>query len=166
LIGIKRRLRAMERDGQLIYTKANAYGLPDRMSLIKGRIIGHRDGFGFCRPHDGGDDLFIPQPQMYAVLHGDEVLVQEQKKDAKGRREGRVVRVLKPREGDIVGRYFVDHNLGVVVPDDTRINQDILIPEENKGAARHGQIVVVRITHRPNRRTSPIGTVVEVLGDH
>ncbi|RUO40690.1 ribonuclease R [Pseudidiomarina aestuarii] len=166
LIGIKRRLRAMERDGQLIYTKANAYGLPDRMSLIKGRIIGHRDGFGFCRPHDGGDDLFIPQPQMYAVLHGDEVLVQEQKKDAKGRREGRVVRVLKPREGDIVGRYFVDHNLGVVVPDDTRINQDILIPDENKGAARHGQIVVVRITHRPNRRTSPIGTIVEVLGDH
>ena len=51
-VGIKRRLRAMERDGQLVYTKANSYGLPDRMQLIKGRIIGHREGFGFCQPEE------------------------------------------------------------------------------------------------------------------
>ncbi|MFC7160467.1 hypothetical protein [Pseudidiomarina halophila] len=82
-IGLKRRLRAMERDGQLIYTKANAYGLPSRMNLIKGRIIGHRDGFGFCHPDDGGSDLFIPPSQMYSVLHGDRVLVQEQEVIAK-----------------------------------------------------------------------------------
>src|SRR5690606_12735566 len=76
-IGMKRRLRAMERDGQLIYTKANAYGLPERMDLIKGRVIGHKDGFGFCHPDEGGGDLFIPHHQMYAVLHGDRVLVKE-----------------------------------------------------------------------------------------
>src|SRR5690554_886905 len=129
LIGLKRRLRAMERDGQLIYTKANAYGLPERMSLIKGRMIGHRDGFGFCRPDGGGSDLFIPHHQMYNVLHGDIVLVQQQGTDSKGRAEGRIVRVIEPRSGDIVGRYFVEHNIGVVVPDDSRISQDLIIPE-------------------------------------
>lgn len=128
-IGVKRRLRAMERDGQLVFTKANAYGLPDRMSLIKGRIIGHRDGFGFCKPEDGGSDLFIPHHQMYSVLHGDVVLAQETAKDAKGRREARVVRVIEPQQNDIVGRYFIEHDLGIVVPDDSRINQDILIPD-------------------------------------
>ncbi|RUO72379.1 ribonuclease R [Pseudidiomarina sediminum] len=165
-IGVKRRLRAMERDGQLIYTKANAYGLPSRMNLIKGRIIGHRDGFGFCRPEDGGDDLFIAPNQMYSVMHGDVVLVQEQGKDPKGRKEGRIVRVIEPRETSVVGRFFVDHDLGIVVPDDSRLNQDILIPDEGRNGARHGQIVVVKITRRPNRRTSPIGEVTEILGEH
>ncbi|WP_417664854.1 ribonuclease R [Pseudidiomarina sp.] len=165
-IGMKRRLRAMERDGQLIYTKANAYGLPERMSLIKGRIIGHRDGFGFCRPDEGGSDLFIPHHQMYNVLHGDKVLVQQQGTDSKGRIEGRVVRVIEPRQGDIVGRYFVEHNIATVVPDDSRICQDILIPEEQSAGARHGQIVVVEVTKRPSRRSSPIGTVTKVLGEH
>ncbi|MDN7123830.1 ribonuclease R [Pseudidiomarina sp. 1APP75-32.1] len=165
-IGLKRRLRAMERDGQLIYTKANAYGLPSRMNLIKGRIIGHRDGFGFCHPDDGGGDLFIPPSQMYSVLHGDRVLVQEQGSDSKGRREGRIVRVIEPRQGGIVGRFFVDHDLGIVVPDDSRLNQDILIPDDARNGARHGQIVVVEITRRPNRRTSPIGEITEILGEH
>lgn len=165
-VGVKRRLRAMERDGQLIYTKANAYGLPSRMNLIKGRIIGHRDGFGFCRPEDGGDDLFIAPNQMYSVMHGDVVLVQEQGKDPKGRKEGRIVRVIESRETSVVGRFFVDHDLGVVVPDDSRLNQDILIPDDARNGARHGQIVVVKITRRPNRRTSPIGEVIEILGEH
>src|SRR5690554_1677771 len=165
-IGMKRRLRAMERDGQLIYTKANAYGLPERMSLIKGRIIGHRDGFGFCRPDEGGSDLFIPHHQMYNVLHGDKVLVQPQNTDSKGRVEGRIVRVIVPRQGDIVGRYFVEHNIGIVVPDDSRICQDILILEGQTHGARHGQIVVVEVTQRPTRRSSPIGMVTKVLGEH
>ena len=165
-VGIKRRLRAMERDGQLVYTKANSYGLPDRMQLIKGRIIGHREGFGFCQPEEGGDDIFIPHHQMYSVLHGDVVLVKVSGQDRKGKREGRVVRVIEPRDNDIVGRYFVDHDMGIVVPDDSRINQDILIPNHATAGARHGQLVVVKITRRPNKRTSPIGEITEILGDH
>lgn len=165
-VGLKRRLRAMERDGQLIYSKANAYGLPERMDLIKGRIIGHKDGFGFCQTEDGGKDLFIPHHQMYSVLHGDRVLVQPSGKDSRGRTEGRIVRVTEPRDSNIVGRYFIEHGLGIVVPDDGRISQDILIPDADKSGARHGQLVVVEITRRPSRRTSPIGRVTEVLGEH
>lgn len=165
-VGLKRRLRAMERDGQLIYSKANAYGLPERMDLIKGRIIGHKDGFGFCQTDDGGKDLFIPHHQMYSVLHGDRVLIKASGKDSRGRTEGRVVRVTEPRDNNIVGRYFIEHNLGIVVPDDNRISQDILIPDADKSGARHGQLVVVEITRRPSRRTSPIGRVTEVLGEH
>ncbi|RUO76904.1 ribonuclease R [Idiomarina tyrosinivorans] len=165
-IGVKRRLRAMERDGQLVYTKADAYGLPERMQLIKGRLIGHRDGFGFVRPDDGEADIFIPHHQMYSVLHGDRVLVKVAGKDNKGRPEGRIVRVIEPRETEIVGRYFIDQGLAIVVPDDSRIGQDILIPEGENAGARHGQMVVVTLTNRPNRRTSPIGKVTEVLGEH
>ena len=166
LVGLKRRLRAMERDGQLVYTRANCYGLPERMQLIRGRIIGHRDGFGFCKPDDGGKDIFIPHHQMYSVLHGDIVLIKPAGTDNRGRPEGRVVRVVEPRDSDIVGRYFVENDIGIVVPDDSRISQDILIPHADNAGARHGQLVVVTITRRPNRRTSPIGKISEVLGDH
>lgn len=165
-VGLKRRLRAMERDGQLIFTRANAYGLPERMQLIKGRIIGHRDGYAFCQPDDGGTDLFISQNQMVNVLHGDRVLVQPTSSDSKGRIEGRVVRVIEPRRSDVVGRYFVEQNIGIVVPDDKRISQDIIIPSDATLGARHGQIVVAEITQRPTRRSSPIGRITQVLGDH
>lgn len=165
-VGLKRRLRAMERDGQLIYSRSNAYGLPERMDLIKGRIIGHKDGFGFCQPDEGGSDLFIPHHQMYSVLHGDRVLVKKSGKDHRGKTEGRIVRVTEPRDNNIVGRYFIEHDLGIVVPDDNRVSQDILIPDADKNGARHGQLVVVEVTRRPSRRTSPIGRVAEVLGEH
>ncbi|PXB85313.1 ribonuclease R, partial [Pseudomonas aeruginosa] len=47
---LRRRLRAMERDGQLIYTRRGAYAPVDKLDLIRGRISGHRDGFGFLIP--------------------------------------------------------------------------------------------------------------------
>lgn len=59
LEALRRRLRAMERDGQLVFTRGQCYGLPERMDLIQGTVLGHRDGYGFFRPDEGGDDLFI-----------------------------------------------------------------------------------------------------------
>ena len=72
---LRRRLRAMVRDGQLIQTRRKAYGLPARMDLVKGRISAHRDGFGFVILDDGGSDLFISSREMRKVLHGDRVLL-------------------------------------------------------------------------------------------
>ena len=46
---LRRRLRAMERDGQLVFTRRQCYALPERLDLLKGTVIGHRDGFGFLR---------------------------------------------------------------------------------------------------------------------
>jgi ribonuclease R len=68
---LRRRLRAMVRDGQLIQTRRNAFGLPARMDLVKGRISSHKDGFGFVIPDDGGSDLYISSREMRKVLHGD-----------------------------------------------------------------------------------------------
>ncbi|RAJ95277.1 ribonuclease R [Aliidiomarina maris] len=165
-IAVKRRLRAMERDGQLVYTKANAYGLPERMDLVKGRVIGHRDGFGFLQVEGGGKDLFLPHHQMQLVLHGDIVLAKEGGTDFKGRTEARIVRVVEAGNQDIVGRFFVEQGVSVVVPDDTRITQDILIPPEMTHGARHGQMVVAKVVSRPSRRSSPVGEVSEILGEH
>lgn len=165
-IGIQRRLRAMEREGQIIFNRQKKYGLADKIELVQGRVIGHRDGFGFLKREDGKKDLFLSVPQMHSLLHDDVVLVKESGSDMRGRKEARVVRVLEPRKDPIVGRYFFESGVGMVIPDDSRICQEIMVPPEHINSARQGHVVVVEIIQRPRKRVSPIGKIVDVLGEH
>ncbi|WP_410016547.1 ribonuclease R [Sodalis sp. C49] len=164
--GLRRRLRAMERDGQLIFTRRQCYALPERLDLLRGTVIGHRDGFGFLRVEGSKDDFYLSAEQMKMAIHGDVVMAQPLVSDRKGRREARIVRVLVPKTSQIVGRYFTDAGSAFVVPDDSRLSFDILIPPESTGGARMGFVVVVELTQRPTRRTKAVGKVVEVLGDN
>ncbi|WP_058912520.1 ribonuclease R [Entomohabitans teleogrylli] len=163
---LRRRLRAMERDGQLVFTRRQCYALPERLDLLKGTVIGHRDGYGFLRVEGRKDDLYLSSEQMKTCIHGDVVLAQPLGADRKGRREARIVRVLIPKTSQIVGRYFTDAGVGFVVPDDSRLSFDILIPPEDIQGARMGYVVVVELTQRPTRRTKAVGKIVEVLGDN
>lgn len=165
-VGIQRRLRAMEREGQVVFNRQKKYGLADKMELIKGRVIGHRDGFGFLKREDGQKDLFIHQGQMSNLLHDDVVLVKESGTDNRGRREARVARIIEPRSEPIVGRYFFENGFGIVIPDDARISHEIMIAPEHLNGARQGHIVVVEITQRPRKRVNPVGKIIEVLGEH
>src|SRR5476649_1754415 len=164
--GLRRRLRAMERDGQLIFTRRQCYALPERLDLLRGTVIGHRDGFGFLRVEGSKDDFYLSAEQMKMAIHGDVVMAQPLGADRKGRREARIVRVLVPKISQIVGRYFTDAGSAFVVPDDSRLSFDILIPPEDTSGARMGFVVVVELTQRPTRRTKAVGKVVEVLGEN
>ncbi len=163
---LRKRLGAMIRDGQLVQNRKGAYGLTTRMDLVHGRVIGHRDGFGFLKPDEGGDDVFLSPRQMRSLLHGDRALVRITGQDQKGRREGSLVDVLERRNPRVVGRYTEEHGIGLVVPDNARISQDILIPQSDRGGARNGQIVTAEIMQQPDKRSQPIGRIVEVLGEH
>lgn len=166
--GLRRRLRAMERDGQLVFTRRQCYALPERLEMVKGYVIGHKDGFGWVRPEGSigkDNDISLPFHQMKTIVHGDFVLVQPSGTDKRGRKEGRLVRVLEERKTQLVGRFFLEDGLCYVVPDDTRISQDILIPKDKRLNARMGNVVVFEITERTRTR-GMIGQVVEVLGEN
>ena len=162
--GLRRRLRAMERDGQLICNRRGGYGLPHKMDQIRGRVIGHADGFGFLVPEEGGEDLFLSTREMDSVLHGDRVVARVAGVDRRGRREGAIVEIIEHANHMVVGRYFVDKGVGFVEADNKRINQDILVPVEQAYGAESGQHVVVEIQEYPTRRHQAIGRVVEILG--
>ncbi len=166
LVALQRRLRAMERDGQVVVNRRGRYGVPDKMDLVSGRVIGHADGFGFLVPDEGGDDLFLSAKQMKALMHGDRVLARIAGIDRRGRQEGAVVKVLERAHNVVVGRFHMEHGIAFVVPDNKRITQDILIPPEGRGGASDGQIVEVELIEQPSTRSQPIGRIVEVLGDH
>ncbi|CCO48002.1 Ribonuclease R [Vibrio nigripulchritudo SOn1] len=167
--GLRRRLRAMERDGQLVFTRRQCYALPDKLELVKGVVLGHKDGHGWVRP-DGStgkdNDILLPYHQMKTLIHGDYVLVQPAGTDKRGRKEGRLVRVLEERKTQIVGRYFMEQEYSYVVPDDSRISQDVLIPKEHRCGARMGNVVVIEITDRATRSRGMMGKIVEVLGEN
>ena len=163
---MRRRLRAMENDGQLVFTKRKCYVLPEKLDLLKGMVIGHREGFGFLQVEGKKDDFFIPNVQMQKVMHGDYVLAQPNGFDRKGRPEVRIVRVLEANKKQIVGRFFIEQGIGYVMPDDSRITRDILIPDNARLGARMGQVVVVELHPRTAPFFQPIGKITEVLGDN
>lgn len=162
----QRRLRAMEREAQLLRNRKSAFILPERASLIAGRVEGHPDGYGFLVPDDGSDDLFLEARQMSKVLHRDRALVRIVGVDRKGRREGVIVEVLERANSKVVGRVLIEHGFTVVVPENRRINQDILVAPEGAVQARAGEVVVVEIIEQPDRHAKPIGRLVEVLGNY
>ena len=163
---LRRRMKAMERDGQVVCNRRGGYLPVDRSDLIRGRVVGHADGFGFLVPDEGGGDLFLSARQMRAVLHGDRALVRVVGVDRRGRKEAALVEVLERHNEQAVGRFIIEGGLGFVIPDNKRIHQDIFIPRENFGKAVSGQIVIATIIEQPSKHAQPIGKIVEVLGDH
>jgi ribonuclease R len=163
---LRRRLRAMERDGQLLRNRKGAYGIVSKMNLVKGRVMGHPDGFGFLIPDEGGEDLFLGEREMRMVLHGDRALARVTGIDRRGRKEGAIVEVTQRANQHIVGRLDGDGGIHYLVPNNRRISQDVLIQPEDLIGAKDNQIVEVEITEQPNRHRSPLGRVVNILGDH
>ena len=163
---LRRRLRAMERDGQLVRNRRGAYGIVEAMELIRGSVSAHPDGFGFLIPEAGGKDLFLSPREMRKVFHGDTILGRAVGEDRRGRIEGTVVRILERALKQIVGRYFADGGSHYVVPEDRRISHEFGVVEGGELAPVHGQIVTLNITQYPDGRNMPQGSVVEILGEH
>ncbi|MDD2667215.1 ribonuclease R [Zoogloea sp.] len=162
----ERRMFAMERDGQVMRNRRNAYLLPSKADLVRGTVQGHPDGYGFVVSDDEGADIFLGPNEMREVLHGDRVMVRVAGLDRRGRPEGKLVEVLERANTRIVGRVLVENGVTLVVPENRRISQEILLAPGAKSKAVAGQVVVVELVEQPTRYAQPIGKVVEVLGNY
>ncbi|HEX6828768.1 MAG TPA: VacB/RNase II family 3'-5' exoribonuclease, partial [Burkholderiales bacterium] len=161
----ERRLEAMERAGQVMRNRKGALCVVEKLDLVRGRVEGHPDGFGFLVPDEGRGDIFLAPKQMHKVLHGDRAMVRITGADRRGRPEGKIVEVLERGARRVVGRLHVEHGIPFVVAEDRRLSQDILVPKDQTGDARPGEVVTVEIIEPPSEQTQPIGRVVEVLGN-
>ncbi len=102
---------------------------------------------------------------MRAVLHKDRVKVRIVRSDRKGRPEGRVVEIIERPKQPIIGRLLQESGIWIVVPEDKRYGQDVLIPKNATGSAKPGQVVVVELTEVPALYGQPVGRVKEILGE-
>ena len=163
---LRRRVRAMQRDGQIHIDRRGRLGLSERLELVRCRVIGHRDGYGFASPLTGGDDFFLSARDMQLVFDGDTVLISQSGIDHRGRPEGKVIEVLERGTEVLPGRYMEESGIGYLMPYNTRITQHILIPPNRKAGATPGQMVSVKITDYPTKVLGAKGAVQEILGDH
>jgi ribonuclease R len=158
------RMDRLQNQGVVIIDRKGRYALPDKMGAFTGRVIGHANGYGFVRPDQGGDDLYLHHRQMRKALHGDHVVAKLKNIDARGRKEGVIVEVIVDPEREIVGHFQFEGGVGFVEPDDSRFGRDIAIPPEHIGAAQSGDIVVVKIIRHPVQHHHAVGRICHIMG--
>ncbi len=162
----KRVIEALLAKGELVRTRTDRIGLPEKMDLVAGRLEMKRGGFGFVVPSEAGlADVYVPSTELADALHGDRVLVHVARKNADGRLEGRIVKVVERVTSQIVGRLETDAGGTRVVPFDPRFPYEVFLPDKDLGGARAKDMVVVELTRYPAPYRAPLGRIVEVVGN-
>ena len=162
-------IKELEDNAEIIKTRHDKFGTPERMNLVVGTLSMTSKGFGFVIPENRENpedtDVFIPLSLMMSAMNNDRVVARINRPGIGGKaREGEVIRIVKRANHKIVGTFESSKSFGFVVPDDPKIGQDIFIAKQDFNGAKIGTKVVVEITKWPERRRSAEGKVVEVLG--
>src|SRR5213075_1702869 len=185
-VALRKTLRELERTGQIARIRKNRYVLPAEADLIAGKLSIHQAGYGFLAPEvSGQSDVFIAAENIGTAMHGDRVVARisqdEPYRRIKGRREGRVIRILERAHDTIVGTLQRSRNFYYVVPDDPRFVHDVYVGQvssspgdqpamaglplaTSKVAPQIGDKVVVRLEPWESRHVNPEGQIIEVLG--
>src|SRR4051812_31600255 len=176
-VALRRTLRDMERAGDIARIRKDRYVLPAEADLVSGKLSIHPAGYGFLTSEKSGEsDVFIAAENVGTAMHGDRVVARLSPEAPagriKGRREGRVIRILERAHDTVVGTLQRSRNFYYVVPDDPRFVHDIYVrpvvgtPERRRTetAGTVGDKVVVRLDHWQSRHVNPEGEIIEVLG--
>jgi len=159
-------LTGMEKNGEIVKTRTEHYGIPEKMGIVIGKFQGHQRGFGFVIADEERPDIFIPADNVNGAMNGDRVLAKILKEVNNGKKcEGEITRIIERSNKTIIGTYDDSKNFGFVVADDKRIAQDIFIPKAERNGAKTGQIVIAEITEWPEQRRNPEGRIIEILGN-
>lgn len=158
-------LDSMAKDGLIIKTRKERYGVPERMGLVAGKFQGNSRGFGFVLPDFDEEDVFIPANAVNGAMHGDRVIARLHKSiPGEKHREGEIIQIIERANKTVVGKFDKSDHFGFVTPDHTRLTGDIYIPKDYMNGAQKGQKVVVEITKWPEANRNAEGRIIEVLG--
>src|SRR5215468_10033942 len=175
-VALRRTLRDLERAGEIARIRKDRYVLPAEADLVTGKLSVHPAGYGFLTLEKPGEpDLFIAAENVGTAMHGDRVVARISPEPPagriKGRREGRVIRILERAHDTVVGTLQRSRNFYYVVPDDPRFVHDIYVhpvaEEQDRRSATGatvGDKVVVRLDDWQSRHVNPEGEIIEVLG--
>lgn len=165
---IRRRLKAMLRDGQLEQLNKRRYWPVGRHILIQGTVYIDKKNMLWVIPDDRSPRISLPFFTDSKVMQGNKVIVSVPDvtdPDPSKTRDGRIVEILDQPDVIVTGRYVAENNLSYVVPFSKEFLQDIVIPADQTLGATSGQIVVVEIAAQHSSRSDPSGKIVEILGN-
>ncbi|HSQ77725.1 MAG TPA: ribonuclease R, partial [Nitrospirota bacterium] len=170
---LKHALNELAQSGDIIETRGNRYGLPEKMDLETGIFQAHPSGFGFVLPEKKGKpDVYISARGRLDAMDGDKVVARVSppagRKKTEGKREGVIIRILERAHTRVVGTYDLPDtktsSIGFVTSSNPRITQDVFISRENVGNAKPGDIVSAEIIAYPLRGRPPEGRIIRIIG--
>ncbi len=159
-------LNELEGSGDLVKTRKNRFGLPEKMNLIRGKVEMNKKGFAFIIPEDPEQqDIYVHANELNSAMNNDIVLVRLDKEGVlKHRPEGTIIRVVERANYVVVGTYEDNKTFGFVVPDDKRMPNDLFVTKANSKGAIHGHKVIAHITKYPEGRKNSEGEIIQILG--
>lgn len=163
---LNRILNELLAEGKLSLTKKGKFVKAKRSDKeLIGTFISHPKGFGFVEIDGRDEDLYIPENCVNGAFHKDTVKVALLSGKSGKRQEAQVVEILSRGMKQIVGIYDKSNkNFGFVIPDNTKISDDIFVPVERSKGAVSGHKVVCEITDYGKNNRKPEGKIVEILG--
>ncbi len=157
-------LQELLEEGKLMLTIKGKY-MKSNGKVLTGTFISNARGFGFVEIEGREEDLFIPEDKLGGAFHKDIVQVALLPRGSGKRQEAQVIKIISRGMNQIVGTYEKSrNNYGFVIPDNSKLAQDIFVPKERSKGAMTGHKVVVEITGYGTDTKSPEGKVVEILG--
>lgn len=151
-------------EGELMLTAKGKY-VKSNGNVLTGTFISNAKGFGFVEIEGRDADLYIPEDKVGGAYHKDTVEVALLSSASGKRQEAQVIRIIARGITQVVGTYERSReNYSFVIPDNTKLPQDIFVPRERSKGAVSGHKVVVEITDYGSDQNAPEGKVVEILG--
>ena len=160
----RRILQELLAEGKLMLTVKGKY-MKSNGKVLTGTFISNSKGFGFVEIEGREEDLFIPEDNTNGAFHKDIVEVALLPGRDGKRQEAQVLKIIARGMTTVVGTYERSReNYGFVIPDNTKLAQDVFVPKEHSMGAVSGHKVVVELTDYGTDKHSPQGKVIEILG--
>ncbi len=160
----RRLLQELLAEGKLMLTVKGKY-MKSNGKVLTGTFISNSKGFGFVEIEGREEDLFIPEDKTNGAFHKDIVEVALLPGRDGKRQEAQVLKIIARGMTTVVGTFERSReNYGFVIPDNTKLAQDVFVPKEHSMGAVSGHKVVVELTDYGTDKHSPQGKVIEILG--
>ena len=141
-----------------------------KKQIYRGIVDTIRSGAAYIRVENMEDDVYVPARALKSAFNGDEVEISVNFN--KGRKpEGKVKKVIKRNTPQIMGILKTEKKkYSSIIPASRKINADVKVAKEDYNGAKHGDKVLIDITHWPETSEQPIwGSVNKIfkgLDDH
>jgi len=158
---LKRLLRDMLRQGEIVLNRKGLYGPAEEMNLATGYFAAHRDGYGFVISEKPGErDFFIPPKGTLGAMKGDRVMVRVENWK---KREARIMRILERAHAKLLGTLDITKTGSFVKPKDRSIPFDLYVAPGDRGMAKNKDMVIAEIISFPTDKRPPAARVTRIV---
>ena len=158
-------MEEMAWDDYLAKVSDNSYRLNQSIQVMEGKFVRKANGKNSVIPDDSEKPIFVSERNSMGALNGDRVEFTFLARRKNHIKEAQVNKILERAKDTFVGRLKVDKDLAYLVTPGDVFAHNIIIPRRKVKGGKTDDKAVVRIIEWPDgENKSPIGEVVDILG--